>query len=344
MSSPIAPSASGDARPTIRDVAREAGVSHATVSRVLNGGKWVGEGARLAVEQAIAKTGYRTNLRARALALGRSNTYAFLLTQPQRQLFQDPTYAVLVHAASEALAEREQAMVIIVAGTELERRRALEYVAGGHIDGVLVLSPHEGDPLLVELERVGVPVVCNGGLSGWHPVTSTVTVDDHGGAVAAVEHLVASGCRRIATITGPDDSWGGRERLRAWRETLSRHGLEAGAVATGDWSRASGVRAMTELLATDTGVDGVFAANDSMAAGALDVLRQHGKRVPQDVRLVGFDDAELAASLDPPLTTVRVSLEQLAREMVRIVAEPQASSVRVTLPTQLVVRESAPAL
>lgn len=331
-------------RPTIRDVAREAGVSHATVSRVLNGGKWVGAESTSAVRRAIARTGYTANQQARSLATGRSQTYAFLLTQPQRALFEDPNYAVLVRAAADALAALDQTMVIIVAGTDADRRRAVEYVGGGHVDGVLLLSPQEGDPLLGALASTHLPIVCNGGAPGWEDRISTVTGDDLRGARLAVEHLVAQGRRRIATIAGPGDSWGGQQRLDSYRAVLAGHGLaDATLEEEGDWSEAAGEASMAELLGRVPDLDAVFAANDAMAAGALRALRRAGRRVGDDVAVVGYDDSPHYRGVQPSLTTVHVPLEGISREMVRVVTDQERDgAVRILLPTRLVVRDSAP--
>lgn len=331
-------------RPTIRDVAREAGVSYATVSRVINGGKWVAADSKKAVERAITRTGYRTNERARSLATGRSNSYVFLLTEPQRMLFEDPNFGILFRAAAEELADRERALVLMVAGNEGERRRARDYVLGGHVDGVLVLSPHEGDPLIGELVENEVAVVSNGAPT-WNDRVSTVTADDAGGGRLAVEHLVHSGRRTVATIAGPPDSRGGQQRLASYRAVLAEHHLDAdpALVGAGDWTRAGGERAMRAILDRRPDVDAVFAGNDAMAAGALGVLAEAGRRVPDDVHLVGFDDMGVAASQTPPLTSVRLPMEQISREMVRLLCDADGGrALHVTVPTDLVVRASAP--
>ncbi|MDN5569871.1 MAG: LacI family transcriptional regulator [Propionibacteriaceae bacterium] len=331
-------------RPTIRDVAREAGVSYATVSRVLNGGKWVAPDSQRAVERAIAKTGYRANQAARSLATGRSGNYVFLLTEPQRALFEDPNFAVLFRAAAEEMAERELTLVLLVAGSEGERRRAKEYVHGGHVDGVLLVSPHQGDPLITDLLSAGVPIVSNGAPT-WNDRISTVTADDAGGARRAVEHLVAQGRRRIATIIGPSDSRGGHDRHTSYGAVLREHGLAAdpSLVAEGDWGRQSGARAMSTLLAVRPDLDAVFAGNDAMAVGAVEVIEGSGRRIPDDVHVVGFDDAAVAEASRPPLTTVRLPFEQISRTMVDLVSDTtREGTVHVTIPTRLIVRSSSP--
>ncbi|MFI5930890.1 LacI family DNA-binding transcriptional regulator [Actinoplanes sp. NPDC051494] len=333
-------------RPTIRDVAREAGVSYATVSRVLNGKEWVSPEAVRSVTDAIARTGYTANQHARSLATGRSGSIAFLLSEPQHLLFQDPNYAVLLRGVAQALSARELTLILMIAATPEERTRAVTYLSGGHVDGVLLVSPHSGDPLLGQLVRAGIPIVACGKVLGHEASISSVAADEWAGARSAVEHLLAAGCRRIAHITGPQDTAGGVDRLRGYTEALTSHGIavDEALIAHGDWNHESGTAAMRELLARAPDIDGVFAASDAMAAGTLPVLREAGRDVPGDIRIVGFDDSGLAATLHPPLSTVRNPLDRISDEMVRLLTDVIAgrTPISITVPTTLVLRESSP--
>lgn len=333
-------------RPTIRDVAREAGVSHATVSRVLNGGEWVSPAALTAVRGAILKTGYTANPHARSLVTGRSGSYAFLLTEPHHLLFEDPNFAVLLRGVAEAISARHRTLILMIASSREERARAVEYLGAGHVDGVLLVSPHSGDPLLKQLVKAGPPIVACGRVLGYEDRISSVSADDRSGARTAVEHLLAAGCRRIATITGPPDTSGGVDRLSGYADALTAHGLavDESCVARGDWSRTSGAAAMRELLGRAPDLDAVFAASDSMAAAAMGVLRAAGRRIPEDVRVVGFDDSGLAATTEPPLTTVKQHLDRIADEMVRLLTDVQdgRTPLAVTVPTSLVLRATSP--
>jgi DNA-binding LacI/PurR family transcriptional regulator len=333
-------------RPTIRDVAREAGVSYATVSRVLNGRDWVSPAAVRSVREAIARTGYTANPHARSLATGRSGSIAFLLTEPQHLLFEDPNFSVLLRGAAQALSDRSLTLILMIASTSAERSRTVAYISGGHVDGVLLVSPHSGDPLLGQLVDAGVPIVACGRVLGYEQAISSVAADDRSGGRTAVEHLIAAGCTRIATITGPLDTAGGVDRLQGYHDALAAHGLPAdpSRVVHADWSRESGAAAMTALLEAAPALDAVFAASDSMAAGALRVLRAAGRAVPADVRVVGFDDSGLAATTEPPLTTVRHPLDRVAEEMVRLLTDVIAGRdpVSITVPTSLVLRASSP--
>jgi DNA-binding LacI/PurR family transcriptional regulator len=324
----------GRKRPTIRDVAREAGVSYATVSRVLNGREWVSPEAVRAVREAIARTGYTANPHARSLATGKSGSIAFLLTEPQHLLFSDPNFSVLLRGVAQSLSDRELTLILMIAATPDERGRAVAYLSGGHVDGVLLVSPHAGDPLLSQLVQAEVPIVACGRVLGFEQVISSVAADDRSGARSAVEHLIAAGCRRIATITGPQDTSGGVDRLQ----------VEPARIAHGDWSRESGAAGMRALLSQAPDLDAVFVASDAMAAATLPVLREAGRDVPRDVRIVGFDDSGLAATLDPPLTTVHHPLERIADEMVRLLTDVVAgrTPLSITVPTTLVLRSSSP--
>ncbi|MEE1941571.1 LacI family DNA-binding transcriptional regulator [Streptomyces sp. TRM 70361] len=335
--------------PTIHDVAREAGVSRGTVSRFLNGGHNVSPAAADAVRAAVRRTGYVVNRHARSLITGRSDSVAFLLTEPQEKLFEDPNFNVLLRGCTQALAAHDIPLLLMIAGTPAERRRVMRYVTAGHVDGVLLVSSHTGDPVAEQLIKAGVPVVASGKPIDRRGRTAVriahVAADDRDGAREMVRHLVSLGRRRVAIVAGPMDTPGGVERLAGWREVLTDAGLPAGdeLVAHGDYSRGSGERAAAELLARTPELDAVFVASDLMARGALAALERAGRRVPDDVAVGGFDDSPAAVAGLPELTTVRQPWDRISSEMVRVLlgliggAEPSA----VILPTELVRRESA---
>jgi DNA-binding LacI/PurR family transcriptional regulator len=330
-------------RPTIDDVAVEAGVSRGTVSRVLNGGHWVSPDSLTAVNAAIKKTGYRINPHARSLATSRANSVAFLLTEPHERLFEDPNFSELMRGAAQALEQRDIPLVLLMAGTEAEQRRVTDFITAGHVDGVLLVSSHAGrQGFLSELVRSKVPAIACGIPLGFERKIGYVSADDQDGAQTVVEFLQEQGRSRIATITGPQDTSGGTGRLAGYRDQLGDD-FDESLVAIGDYSRVSGVRAMTELLERDSTIDAVFAANDLMAAGALDVLASAGRRVPDDVAVVGFDDSPVATQTSPQLTTMKQPFDRISSEMVRLLLDvidghPAAA---MTLPTQMVRRESA---
>lgn len=329
-------------RPTIEDVAAVAGVSRGTVSRALRGGHYVSPGALAAVNRAVLATGYVVNRNARSLVTQRADCVAFVLSEPQEKLFEDPNFSVLLGAATQALAPHDLQVVVMVAGTPDERRRVSHYLRTGHVDGVLLVSTHHGDPIMDALERASLPVVACGKPLGHEATIPYVCADDRAGARDMVAYLAGRGRRRIATITGPLDMPGGLERLDGYRDVVGRHPSRR-LVAHGDFTYRGGETAMRELLDRSPDLDAVFVASDLMAAGALAALHHAGRRVPVDVAVGGFDDSRVAASTSPPLTTIRQPLDRVATEMARLLVnllrgEPATPLV---LPTQLVERESA---
>ncbi|MEH3089131.1 MAG: LacI family DNA-binding transcriptional regulator [Microbacterium arborescens] len=329
-------------KPTIRDVASAAGVSHGTVSRVINGGHWVSPEAREAVDRAIRETGYTANHAARSLATGRSNSLAFLLTEPQHLLFADPTFALLLRGATEALAQRSMTLVLMIADTAAERANVERYVRAGHVDGVLLISSHESNPLLSSLIAAGVPTVCTGVPLGDRAHVPTVSVDEEESARAMTRHLIAAGHRRIAVITGPNDTPGGRYRLAGFRDEMGDR-FDPALVEQDVYSSDAGAAAMTRLLERAPDIDAVFAASDVMAVGAIAAIRRTGRRVPDDIAVAGFDDSGLAATHDPPLTTMRQPWSEISAAMVDMVLQVIAGGEPepLVLPTTLVVRETA---
>ncbi|WP_353082722.1 LacI family DNA-binding transcriptional regulator [Tessaracoccus lapidicaptus] len=329
-------------RPTISDVAVAAGVSSATVSRVLNGGHWVSEKARAAVEEAVRSTGYTANHSARSLVTGKANSFAFLLAEDTALLFSDPTFSNLLRGATQALARRSMTLVLLVAGSEPERDSARRYLASGHVDGVMLISSHESDRLIETLTAAGVPTVVCGVPLGREAEAAWVAVDEAGSAKEMVRYLRSRGHRRIALLAGPQDTSGGLFRLQGFREEMGPD-FDPDLVEIGDWGLRSGVAGMSRILARGKPVDAVFAASDAMAAGAIRALRQAGLRVPDDVAVAGFDDSGLAAELDPQLTTMRQPWADLSEQMVTLLCELTSGETprHVTLPTTLVVRDSA---
>jgi DNA-binding LacI/PurR family transcriptional regulator len=306
--------------PTLEQVAALAGVSRATVSRVVNGSPKVSPGVRAQVERAVAKLGYVPNRAARSLVTRRADSVALVVSEPRARFFSEPFFAGMVRGVSAALAETGVQLLLLIAQDLPDRRRLQRYVVGGHVDGVLLASLHGDDPLPGALERAGVPAVLVG-RPARPALASYVDADNRGGAGKAVAHLVRRGRRRIATITGPLDMGVGLDRLEGYRDGLAAAGLAADEdlVETGDFTEEGGAAAMARLLARPgPPVDAVFAASDLMAAGALRALRAAGRRVPEDVAVVGFEDSAVARYAQPPLTTVRQPIEEMGRQATRM--------------------------
>ncbi|MEV5311429.1 LacI family DNA-binding transcriptional regulator [Streptomyces sp. NPDC052610] len=332
--------------PTLEQVAALAGVGRGTVSRVVNNEAGVKESTRRAVQRAIAELGYVPNLAARSLAGRRADAVALVMTERDWRLFGEPFFSETVTAVGDALTDTSVQLLLTLVRTDAERQRFVEYARGGRVDGVLLMSVRAEDRLPDMLADAGLPTVLLGRRSGDERVTY-VDADNVGGARDAVTHLLRGGRRSIAAITGPLGMYVAQCRLRGYHQALADAGLPADASWTveGDFTEASGRRAMTELLRRHPHVDAVLAASDTMAAGALAVLRTAGRRVPDDVAVIGFDDFQLAQHTDPPLTTVRQPLEDIGHTLVRLLLEemeqPEVAWRHVILRTRLVVRESA---
>jgi DNA-binding LacI/PurR family transcriptional regulator len=333
----------GRDRPTLEKVALRAGVSRATASRVVNGSPRVASHIREAVLRAVADLGYVPNQAARSLVTQRTASMALVLSESANRVFSDdPFFAGIIRGVSQELDAADKQLVLMLAGAGRSHDRVERYAAGGHVDGVMVSSIHGADPLPLTLSRMGLPVVCNGRPIGGARVPY-VDVDNELGAEHAVHHLLGQGRRRIATIAGPPDMVAGIDRLNGYRAAL-RDADRRSIVAVGDFTRESGAEAMRQLLRDDPALDAVFAASDLMADGALRALRLAGRRVPDDVAVVGFDDSEIARYTEPPLSTVRQPVIDIGRTMARQLlrlADGGSIEDAVILPTELVLRESA---
>ncbi|MEV4496727.1 LacI family DNA-binding transcriptional regulator [Micromonospora arborensis] len=330
-------------RPTLEAVAARAGVSRATVSRVVNGSTTVAEPIREAVTRAVAELGYVPNLAARSLVTQRTDSIALVMPEAATRVFSDDqVFPGIIRGVSQELEAADKQLVLMLAGSPAGHHRVERYTTGRHVDGVLFASLHGADPLPGTLAQLGIPVVVSGRPLGDAPVPY-VDVDHVGGVTAAVRHMIDNGRRRIATIAGPQDMVAGIERLRGYRAAVADAGLPE-LIAVGDFTRESGSAAMRRLLIEHPDLDGVFAASDLMAHAALRTLREAGRRVPEDVAVVGFDDIETAAYTEPPLTTVRQPIVELGRRMTRQLLRLAAGETIeqvVMLPTELVVRASA---
>ncbi|MFI6647871.1 LacI family DNA-binding transcriptional regulator [Streptomyces sp. NPDC050529] len=354
--------------PTLEDVARAAGVSRATVSRVINGVRNVDPVIQEAVRRAVSLTGYAPNRAARSLVTRRTDAIALVVSgagvDPQpadgqpagdtydpetgssftAQVFADPFFGRVVTGVVNYLRPRGMHPVLMFAETSRAREDVVSFLRQGSADGALVVSTHAEDPLPGMLTDAGLPAVLYARPA--RPVRiSYVDLAHQDGARLAAEHLLARGCRRIATITGPLDVPAGQERMAGFRDTLAGRGHSYIPIAEGQFTQESGEAAMERLLVEHPDLDAVFAANDLMATGACHVLREHGKRVPEDVAVIGFDDSSAASACRPPLTTVRQPVEAMAAEMARLLIErlskPDGAATSVIFEPSLVVRESA---
>ncbi|MDQ1646413.1 MAG: hypothetical protein QOJ50_2597 [Cryptosporangiaceae bacterium] len=342
----------GSRPPTLDQVAELAGVSRATVSRVINGAPTVDSKIRATVENAIAEIGYVPNLAARSLVTRRTDSVALVISESDvrasgagflNQVFTDPYFGRITAGAQEVL-RRNGIHLVIIPADAAAQQQVVGYLRQGHVDGVLLISSHHTDPLPQQVSGLAIPVVISARPAQRIPA-SYVDIDQGLGASLAAEHLYARGARRRATITGPLDTAAGHDRLDGFRKTLATHGIADVPYVESDFTRAGGEDAARDLLAAHPGLDGLFVANDLMASGALQVLQDLGRRVPDDVAVVGFDDSSAALACRPLLTTIRQPVEEMAGEMARLllahIREPDRLPRSVIFQPTLVVRQSA---
>lgn len=330
------------------DVARHVGVSHQTVSRVINGSPNVSERTRVKVLAAIEELGYQQNLAAKALATGRTQTLGVLS-------FDSTLYGPTAMLHSIQVAARDHGYRVVLNSVDEISNAAISAgiteLANSHVDGILVIGPRSTlDTESLQLS-VKVPVVFREVRDG--EALGVVDIDQQSAAAAATSHLTGLGHRVVAHISGPL-GWVTAERRKAgWLQALAEAGLAAGPFAEGDWTPRSGYLAATELLAArklavaagDPGFTGLFVANDAMALGALKAIREAGLAVPEDISVVGFDDTAESEYSNPALTTVRQDFDLVGSKMLDLLLAAVDGGGSVTgsqlVTAQLVVRDSA---
>ena len=321
----------------IFDVARLAGVSHQTVSRVVNNLPNVRPATRQRVEDAIKQLRYRPSTAARSLVTRRSRTIGLITTG-------NPDYG----PSSTLLGFNEaarQARYLVSISSMLETdaasmRQAVELLLSQNVEAIVLIAAHRGALEAIQGIDLGVPLVAveSSGRVGFH----SVSIDQFRGAHTATRHLIELGHRSILHIAGPADSMDATERVRGWRSALSENGLVALEPLIGDWSPASGFH-LGQQLATADNFTAIFAANDQMALGAIHALANAGVRVPHDVSIIGFDDIPEAEHFSPPLTTIRQDFAELGRTvmstLLELILDGSLEEAKHPEPT-LIVRES----
>lgn len=298
-------------RVTIREVAREAGVSVATVSRVLNGNGQASEETRARIHEVAERLRYAPNEAARSLIRSSTRTIGVLLPDLHGQFFSELMRGIDLRA-------REDSFHLLISNfhadaTEIETAlRALR----GRVDALIVMSPDvDTRELLADVAR-GMPTVLVNAPARDNPDCDVVSVDNYGGARDMVRHLVSLGYKKIGMITGPERNHDSRERMRGYHAALREAGLPTSPEleVSGDFTESSGYAAAQQLMMLgERRPRAIFAANDAMAVGALSALRDAGMRVPEDVALAGFDDIPIAQYLTPPLSSVHVAIDELGR-------------------------------
>jgi LacI family transcriptional regulator len=325
---------------SIRDVAREAGVSVTTISRVLNDGP-VAEATRRRVHEAIDRLHYVPHGGARSLITRRTETVGVVLPDLHGEFFSE-----LIRGIDQSARGRGYHLLLSSSHSDAAEAQAVLRALRGRVDGLIVMAPD--DSTLPALARHGsaLPIVLvNSGAAG--DELDVIAVDNYGGARVLVRHFLDLGHRRIALIGGPAGNRDAHERARGWRDALAESGADADPELEmrGDFREATGHAAGLRIARMRDRPGAVFAANDSMAVGCLSALHEAGLRVPEDVVLGGFDDIPIARYLSPPLTSVRVPIAELGGlAMERLLARfggGGGPARRTLLPTQLVVRASS---
>jgi DNA-binding LacI/PurR family transcriptional regulator len=335
--------------PVMTDVARLAGVSHQTVSRVLNGSPNVSGPTRAKVLAAMEELGYRRNAVARALATRRSGTLGVI------------TFNTVLHGPVTTLYGVERAASALGLGVSIAVVdhitsdavvRALTRLLDQSVEGVVAMAPQQDAVRALTAELPALPTVFVGGVVGGSagdtsPVPAVGT-DQHGGAHAATRHLLELGHSTVHHLAGPQDWLDARWRVEGWRAALAIAGAPEPEFVAGDWSAGSGYAGMRTLLAADPGLTAVFVANDQMALGALCALDEAGRSVPGDVSIVGFDDVPEAEFFRPPLTTVSQQFSEAGRRAVQMLLDlirpddaATSTKPRPLVPTELLVRRSS---
>lgn len=345
------------ALPTLEDVARVAGVSRATVSRVIRAERRVAPELQETVERAIEATGYVPNRAARTLVTGRTGAVVVAVTGagppadgvgPSSaalglDVYADPFFGRVIWGLIRALRDSDVHAILTLVESDADRRRVLGHLRQGAADGALLVSTLARDPLPGLLAEAGLAAVTFARPDPAVPV-SFVDTDHHAGGRLAAERLLTTGRRRFGVVGGPPDVPAAVERLAGFRDELARRGVPYVPSVDGDFTVESGEAATARLLDTDPTLDAIFAANDLMAVGALHEFRRRDRRAGEDVGLIGFDDSWPAAQARPTLTTVRQPIEEMTARMATIllerVAQPGLDPIAVVLDPDLVVRDS----
>jgi LacI family transcriptional regulator, galactose operon repressor len=328
---------------TLVEIAKQAGVSRSTVSRVMTNHPSVDPETRSRVLAVAERLNYHPNLAARSLAAGKTRVLGLVIPMGVSTLFVDPYFPLLIQGISAACNANDYSVMLWLAEPEYERRTMGQILRGGMIDGVILASALLNDPVQETLLDNDIPFILVGRPGGDQPI-SYVDVDNVNSAREAVAYMFRLGYERVATITGPRNMIAGADRLEGYLLAVRDRGtrLDPDMVAESDFTEEGGYRAMQQLFAFQP--DAIFAANDVMAVGALRALREAGKRVPDDVALMGFDDMPFSARSNPPISSVRQPIHRTgmlaAETLIDMVAHPGGPPRRIVLPTELMLRAS----
>jgi LacI family transcriptional regulator len=329
---------------TLEDIARMAGASRSTVSRVLNDDPNVKESTRQKIWEIVHSVNFQPNVAARGLAAGRIQVLGLVIPMAVTSVFADPYFPLLIQWISSACNQRNYSMMLWLVEPVYELRVAHEILYGGLTGGVIIASNVLDDPIVMALiESQKMPFI----MIGRHPAdprVSYVDVDNRVGAALAVEHLIHQGRKRIATITGPQTMIAGMDRYYGYLDGLARHQRQPDPflVAEADFSEEGGYQAMLKLIPYQP--DALFSASDMMSIGAMRAIKEAGMKIPEQIAMVSFDDIPAAARTNPPLTTMRQPIQRTgamaAELLIDMIENASTEPRRVVLTTELVVRST----
>jgi LacI family transcriptional regulator len=329
---------------TLEDIAKRAGVSRSTVSRVVNDHPNVKDIVRERVKQVIAETGYEPHAAARSLAARRTSIIGLVIPSAVHTLFTDPYFPRLTEGIAQASNHADFTLALFLFDSQEDERRMYPRITRkGLLDGVLVQATYIADEIFSWLGEGRIPYVVIGRPSETAKV-SYIDVDNKTGAYQAAAHLIRLGHHKIGTVTGPLTTEAGKDRLTGFRNAMNERGVQVdeGLIAEGDFTETGGYIATRQLISNQP--EALFVASDVMAIGAIRALREAGLSVPRDVALVGFDDLPPATLADPQLTTIRQPIKRLGLKAVEILIDlmdrPQSPPQQVIFSTELVIRAS----
>ncbi len=332
---------------TVVSIAKLAGVSRSTVSRVINNQAGVRPEVRDRVLSVIHETGFRPHPAARSLAGQHTNIIGLVIAEPAQTLFANPYFPRLIQGITQACNARNLTLSLFLFHTQVEEEKLYPKIMGNRLfDGLIVTGTHMNDPLIPDLLKNQVPFV----MVGHHddPNVNYIDADNLNGAHTAVSHLIRLGYQRIAHITGDLSNYAANSRRDGYINALRDRGraIDPALIAEGDYTDITGYSAMEYLLQKD--IDAVFVASDTMAQGAIRALHTHHVRIPEDIAVVGFDDLHSQTSMVPKLTTIRQPIKRVGAmvvdTLIDIIENGVTPARRLILPTELVIRESCGAM
>ncbi len=330
---------------TIEDIARLAGVSRSTVSRVINGQPSVRPSVRDRVQEVIGIHGYTPQAAARQLVTQRTRTIGLILPDNGYHLFGNPIFALIGQGVSQVCFQKDYVSMLFMGRQDIDEQTLFTLLRGRHFDGVVLISSDCNDPCPPFLQRTGIPYVRVGHDPGQNDV-KYVDVDNVEAAYTAVSHLIKLGHKRIAMIKGLAKDICTSARYEGYVKALTEAGiaLDPALVGDGDWSTASGYELTQRFLQLASPPTALFSSNDMMVAGVIRAAQEHGLVVPNDLAIVGFDDLPQTTMIFPELTTIRqpcVELGIRATEMlIEQLKDGNNEPEHVILPTTLIIRQS----